>query len=253
MGAPLAFGGDNDDNLSKNQPSGQAYRYDPYERTYGRAYRYDPYERRYGSSYSMQKDGDDKHYDDDNYRSSKQWQRPSKDSKDWKKSADWKKDSYGSNGKAYRYDPYERTYGRAYRYDPYERTYGHAYSNGDPYKRCRQRPCPWSMTPYEPRDDIVTEPKVTLPPKGNWKKSDYSTTKDSEPSKTWKKDDGKYGSIYSSKDEPKHKASKDEPKDHKEPTNEPGVIEEEDEEETMSVQPEDESVNRGQAYWFFSQ
>merc|ERR1719150_639680 len=132
-------------------------------------------------------------------------------------------------GKAYRYDPYERTYGRAYRYDPYERTYGHAYSNGDPYKRCRQRPCPWSMTPYEPKDDIVTEPKVTLPPNGNWKKSDYSTTKDSEPSRTWKKDDGKYGSKYQpkkknpSKDKPKHKEpkddkhypSKDEPNDHK--------------------------------------
>merc|ERR1719150_2164965 len=115
-------------------------------------------------------------------------------------------------GKAYRYDPYERTYVRAYRYDPYERTYGHAYSNGDPYKRCRQRPCPWSMTPYEPKDDIVTEPKVTLQPNGNWKKSDYSTTKDSEPSRTWKKDDGKYGSKY----QPKKKyPSKDDPKDHK--------------------------------------
>merc|ERR1719270_384752 len=113
--APLAFGGDNDDNLPKLEPSGQAYRYDPYER-------------RYGSSYSMHKDGDDKHYDDDNYRSSKQWQRPSKDSKDWKKSADWKKDSYEPNGHAYKYDPYKRTYGRAYRYDPYERTYGRAYS-----------------------------------------------------------------------------------------------------------------------------
>merc|ERR1712141_393964 len=77
---------------------------------------------------------------------------------------------------------------------------------------CRQRPCPWSMTPYEPKDDIVTEPKITLPPKGNWKKSDYSTTKDSEPSRTWKKDDGKYGSKYQPK---KKNPSKDKPKDHK--------------------------------------
>merc|ERR1712113_607312 len=151
----------------KDEPSGQAYRYDPYERTYGSSYSYVP-----------------------------------------------------APG-------YERTYGRAYRYDPYERTYGRAYST-------------------DKKDDIVTEPKVTLPSK-QWKKSDYS-----EPSRTWKKDDGKYGSKYSSKDEPKHKASKDEPKDHKEPTNEPGVIEEE-KEETMSVQPEDESAYRGQAYFFFSQ
>merc|ERR1719325_110121 len=142
---PLAFGGDNiKDRLSysedkndypsknewpsqkwasdKHEPSGQAYRYDPYERTYGQAYRYDPYERTYGSSYS-----------------------------------------YGT------VPGYERTYGKAYRYDPYERRYGHAYSNGDPYKRCRQRPCPWSMTPYEQQNNIVTEPKDTLPPKGNWK------------------------------------------------------------------------------------
>merc|ERR1712154_602614 len=86
-----------------------------------------------------------------------------------------------------------------------------------------------SMTPYGPKDNIVTEPKVTLQPKGNWKKSDYTTTKDSEPSKAWKKDDGKYGSKYQpkkkypSKDKPKHKEpkndkhypSKDEPNDHK--------------------------------------
>merc|ERR1719461_759696 len=179
---PLAFGGDNiKDRLSysedkndypsknewpsqkwvsdKHEPSGQAYRYDPYERTYGssysyvpapgyertygKAYRYDPYERTYGSSYS--------------YGTVPGYER--------------------TYGHSYKYDPYERTYGRAYRYDPYERTYGRAYLT-------------------DKKDDIVTEPKVTLPSK-QWKKSDYS-----EPSKTWRKDDGKHGSKYSSKDEP---------------------------------------------------
>jgi len=175
------------DKYDSDRPSGygHAYGYDPYERTYGKAYSYDPYERTYGKAYSMHKDDNDKHYDDGNdYRSSKQWKRPSYSSKD---SKGWKKDS-DKYGKAYSYDPYERTYGKAY-----------------------------SMHKDEP--------------KGNWKKSDYS-------SRDWKKNDGKYsskdepkgykgysfkdepkghkyGSKYSSKDEPKHEPSKHEPKGHK--------------------------------------
>merc|ERR1711933_22047 len=102
----------------------------------------------------------------------------------------------------YGHDPYERTYGKAYSYDPYWQTYGKAYSMH--------------------KDE----------PKGNWKKSDYS-------SRDWKKNDGKYSSKdepkghkyepsthskrdYSSKDAPKHEpnkhkdySSKDEPKDYK--------------------------------------
>merc|ERR1712083_1259184 len=68
-------------------------------------------------------------------------------------------------------------YGKAYTWGPYERTYGKAYSMH--------------------KDE----------PKGNWKKSDYS-------SRDWEKNDGK----YSSKDEPKGckgYSSKDEPKGHK--------------------------------------
>merc|ERR1712241_894236 len=93
------------------------------------------------------------------------------DSKGWKKDSD--------------------KYGKAYSYDPYERTYGKAYSTND-YKK----------------DHIVEEPKVTASPQ-HWKKSDYS-----KPSRDWKKNDEK----YSSKDEPKgYKgySSKDEPKGHK--------------------------------------
>merc|ERR1712154_416577 len=123
-----------------------------------------------------------------------------------KRSRDWKKDDY---------KPSSDKHGLAYSYDPYERTYGKAYSTND-YKK----------------DHIVKEPKVTAAPE-HWKKSDYSTTDYSKPTRNWKKNDGKYGSKYSSKDEPKHKPnnhkdSKDEPKDHKEPKHEPSEYEPKD-------------------------
>merc|ERR1711997_1009334 len=102
--------------------------------------------------------------------------KDSKDSKEWRKpsysgqrSRDWKKDDY---------KPSSDKYGHAYSYDPYERKYGKVYSTND-YKK----------------DHIVKEPKVTAAPR-YWWKSDYSTTDYSKP----KKNDGKYGSKYSSKD-----------------------------------------------------
>merc|ERR1719461_2833572 len=163
----MAFGGNTKDRLSysedkhdypskqwasdkydSDRPSGygKAYKYDPYERTYGKAYSYDPYERKYGSAYSMHGNDDyDKHHDGD-YRSSKQWKRPSyasKDSKEWEKPSysnkrDWKNDDY---------KPSSDKHGHAYSYDPYERTYGKAYSTND-YKK----------------DHVVKEPKVTAAP-----------------------------------------------------------------------------------------
>jgi len=102
------WGSDKYDHSDRPSGYGHAYGHDPYERTYGKAYSYDPYERTYGKAYTMHGDDYDKHYDD--YRSSKQWKRPSYSSKD---SKGWKKDS-DKYGKAYSYDPYERTYGKAY-------------------------------------------------------------------------------------------------------------------------------------------
>merc|ERR1719410_1934418 len=84
---------------------------------------------------------DEQHYDVD-YRSSKQWKRPShtskdyKDSREWKKSRDWKK--YG---------------------DEYEPKYGKAYS-------------------MHQKDRIVKEPKVTAAGSSeHWKKSDYKPSR----------------------------------------------------------------------------
>merc|ERR1712154_271386 len=156
-----------------------------------------PYERTYGKAYSMHGDDDDKHYDDGDYRSSKQWKRPSYSSKD---SKGWKKDS--------------DKYGHAYSYDPYERTYGKAYSmhKDEPKEN-------WKKSDHGSRD---------------WKKNDGKYSSKDEP-KGYKgyssKDEPKghkYESSthskkdYSSKDEPKHEpnkhkdySSKDEPKDHK--------------------------------------
>merc|ERR1719384_1787483 len=238
----LAFGGNFKDRLSYSEdnhdyPSKKwaSDKHDDYDRPsgYGHAYAHDPYERTYGTAYSMHGNDDyDKHYDGD-YRSSKQWKRPSYSSK---RSRDWKKDDYKPSDK----------HGHAYSYDPYERTYGNAYSTND-YKK----------------DHIVKEPKVTAAPE-HWKKSDYSTTDYSKPTRNWKKNDGKYGSKYSSKDEPKHepkghkdyspkdykdepkhepkghKDSKDEPKDY---DNEPSKEEPKDYEE-----PQDDDGNYGTAY-----
>jgi len=186
----------------------------PYERTYGKAYSYDPYERKYGTAYSMHGNDDyDKHYDGD-YRSSKQWKRPSYSSK---RSRDWKKDDY---------KPSSDKQGRAYSYDPYERTYGKAYSTND-YKK----------------DHIVKEPKVTAAPE-HWKKSDYSTTDYSKSTRNWKKNDGKYGTKYSSKDEPKHEPkhepSEYEPKDYDNEPENPILIDHEE--------PQDDDGNYGTAY-----
>merc|ERR1719229_1167232 len=86
-----------------------------------------------------------------------------------------------------------------------------------------------------------TDVRTQWTKKGNWKKSDYS-----EPSRTWKKDDGKSGSKYQpkkkypSKDD-KHYSSKDEPKDHKD---EPSK----DDHETVDYDFKDDDGNYGTAY-----
>merc|ERR1712113_1009152 len=102
-------------------------------------------------------------------------------------SKQWASDKYDSDrpsgyGKAYKYDPYERTYGKAYSYDPYERTYGkaysmhkddddkHSYDDGKDYGSSKQ----WKTSSYSSKDS-----------KG-WKKDDY----DHGPSKD------KYGKAY---------------------------------------------------------
>jgi len=246
----LAFGGNTKDRLSysedkhdypspsRNEWPSKKWASDKYDKPSGHAYGFKGYDRTYGKAYSMHGDDDDKHYDVD-YRSSKQWKRPSYPSKDSKDSREWKKPSKHSRDWKKDGDDYEPTekYGHAYSQRGYERTYGKAYSmhkDEEPKANWKKSDYPsrnWKKND-EPKGHKDYAPKYE-PKKPQWAKDDYKP-------KHGKKD-------YSSKDEPKHEPSDYEPQGHNDDyssTDEP----KHDEPSEYEEPKEDDDDNYGTAY-----